>query len=58
MSVQTGVVQVQPEVEVVAKAERRRFTSPLKTVLKPASPAQSVVSSGAWSFCLRSRSAS
>jgi hypothetical protein len=27
MSVQTGVVQVQPEVEVVAKAERRRFTA-------------------------------
>lgn len=30
MSVQTGVVQVQPEVEVVAKAERRRFTAEYK----------------------------
>lgn len=30
MSAQTGVVQVQPEVEVVAKAERRRFTAEYK----------------------------
>jgi len=30
MRVQTGVVQVQPEVEVVAKAERRRFTAEYK----------------------------
>lgn len=30
MSVQTGVVQVQPEVEVLARAERRRFTAEYK----------------------------
>jgi transposase-like protein len=30
MSVQTGVVQVQPEVEVVAKAQRQRFTAEYK----------------------------
>ncbi len=30
MAVQTGVAQVQPEVEVLAKAERRRFTAEYK----------------------------
>jgi transposase-like protein len=30
MNVQTGVVQIQPAVEVVAKAERRRFTAEYK----------------------------